>query len=253
VFLNLLVHAEQCAAEAPGKSISAASTMIGGRLLVEIGYAVPVRSPHDDSGEPVIDPFDGASADPGARYETPQAGPSVETGALGLGVCQGIVHSHGGEIRFRTRGGTARFEIDLPLSRLPGEESQSDDAHVAPAPLTLLLVESESAGQRQLMKALSSRKHRVVPSTAEEAADLAQRLKFDAAFWAVRPGGSRGTDCQERTRSHVPVFVLVSDVYDSELARSLESGGGFLISRPIQDPQLDRVLQKIDSLSHSRQ
>ncbi len=103
------------------------------------------------------------------------------------------------------------------------------------------------------MKALSSRGHRVVPSPAEEAADLAQRMKFDGAFWGLRPGGVRGADYQERTRSHVPVFVLVSDVYDAEVARSLEHGGGFLIARPVEDKPLDRVLHKIAALSHSRQ
>ena len=63
----------------------------------------------------------------------------------------------------------------------------------------------------------------------------------------------RGADYQERTRAHVPVFVLVSDVYDTEVARSLEHGGGFLIARPVEDKPLDRVLHKIAALSHSRQ
>ena len=40
----------------------------------------------------------------------------------------------------------------------------------------------------------------------------------------------------------VPVFVLVSDGYDQELARHLEQHQGFLLSRPIQDADLDRIL-----------
>ena len=246
VFLNLLVHAEQCATDAPGKSISAASTIFGGRLLIEISYSIPPR-PSDDPGEPVMDPFDSNGAS--AVYT---AGQSSESGALGLGVCQGVVHSHGGEIRFSLRAGTAKFEVELPLARLQNDQDESEQAPGAPVSLTLLLVDSESASQRQLMKALSSRGHRVVPSPAEEAADLAQRLKFDGAFWGLRPGGMRGADYQERTRIHVPAFVLVSDVYDADVARSLEHSSGFLIARPVEDKPLDRVLSKIAVLSHSR-
>ena len=73
VFLNLLVHAEQCAADAPGKTISAASTNYR-RTCAD-------RNQLLDSGAARI------SNDPDA-------------GALGLGVWQGIIHSHGGEIRF---------------------------------------------------------------------------------------------------------------------------------------------------------
>ena len=35
-------------------------------------------------------------------------------------------------------------------------------------------------------------------------------------------------------------FVLVSDGYDAELAGSLESSGGFLLTRPVRDADLDR-------------
>jgi CheY-like chemotaxis protein len=123
--------------------------------------------------------------------------------------------------------------------------------------LTLLLVDSDAPGQRQLTKALSGGGHRVVPTTVEEAADLCQRLRFDAVFWALRAGGPasarHGMDFQERVRAHVPVFVLVSNAYDPDLARSIEGGGGFLIARPIQESQLNGVLKKIEALSHSRQ
>ena len=60
-------------------------------------------------------------------------------------------------------------------------------------------------------------------------------------------------DFQERVRAHVPVFVLVSNAYDPDLARTIESGGGFLIARPIQEAQLNGVLKKIEALSQSRE
>jgi CheY-like chemotaxis protein len=281
VFLNLLVHAEQCAAEAPGKAIFAGSTMIGGRVLVEIGYATAPRGPERSAGDGLADqgmdhtipdhgvpdrlsraPFSNDPFSPDELSNSPfwkqasAATDAAETEAVGLAVWQGIIQSHGGEIRFRTRPGSARFEIDLPLAPAAGDDADSgDDARVS-SMLTLLLVDTDAAGQRHLTKALSGGGHRVVPTNVEEAADLCQRLRFDAVFWALRAGPTsarHGMDFQERVRAHVPVFVLVSNAYDPDLARSIESSGGFLIARPIQESQLNGVLKKIEALSQSRQ
>jgi len=225
VFLNLLVHAEQCAMDAPGKSISVASSQIAGHATVEIAYAAK------GTADPVVDLF--------------AAGQSSETGALGLSVCQGIIQGHGGEIRLRGGSGTARFEIDLPLVGRDQPAPNLAAARKAANPLTLLLVDSDHAGERQLLAQIGMRGHRVVPAPVEEAADLAQRLRFDAVFWAVRLSSSRANEYRERIRAQVALFVLVSDGYDADLARSLESSGGFLLSRPVQDADLDRILQAI--------
>jgi signal transduction histidine kinase/CheY-like chemotaxis protein len=224
VFLNLLVHAEQSAGDAYGKSISIASSVIARRVVVEISYSASVYD--DDDG---ADPF--------------SDGRALEGGALGLGVCQGIVQTHGGEIRFRSRAGTARFEVDLPLS---SQLAPARDALRSAAALTVMLVDPDAGGQRQLLGMLSGRGHRVVPAPAEEAADLAQRLHFDAIFWVVRPSRSRWSEFQERIQAHVPVFVLLSEGYDRELALSLESGGGFLLALPVQENDLDQVLAQIE-------
>ena len=216
VFLNLLVHAEQSAAEAPGKTIAVSSSVIASRVTVEIGYSV-------QSTEPPLDPF-----------------------SQGLAVCQGIVQSHGGEIRFRVRSGTARFEVDLPVATA-AEETHSDEAGKSEAGLTLMLVDSDTGGHRQLLGLLGSRGHRAVPTLPEEAVDLAQRLRFDAVVWAVRPSNSRWNEFHDRIRAHASAFVLLNDGYDPELARTLEENGGYLLSRPIQELDLDRVLRKIET------
>jgi hypothetical protein len=39
----------------------------------------------------------------------------------------------------------------------------------------------------------------------------------------------------------------VSDGYDIELARSIEAGGNFLLGRPFQESELDRVLRQIEA------
>lgn len=233
VFLNLLVHAEQYASESSAKTICVSSSLIARRVMLEIAYSIPLNEY-------------GAEIDPFAEGRSPD-------GALGLGVCQGIIQSHGGEIRFR--GGTkadaipmARFEIDLPVARETSHDVPPQSSLRKPASsMTVLLVDPDLGGQRQLLGQLSSRGHRVVPASMEEAADLAQRVRFDAAFWGVRPSAPGSSEYQERIRAHVPYFVLVGDAYDAELAGSLESSGGFLLVRPIRDADLDRILKQMDA------
>ncbi len=241
VLLNLLVHAEQCAADAPGKTISASSSLIGARVLIEIGYSISAVD-HDESADgAVLNPLDAVSGGAGA-----------ETATLGLGVCQGIIQSHGGEIRFHGHAGAARFEIDLPLAPAQATGTTSGEDLPVASSFTLLVVDPDAGAQRQLVRMLSAQGHRVVPGRVEEAADLAQRLRFDAVFWALRSGASRNTELQERVRAHTQMFVLITDAYDPELARVLENAGGLLLSRPIEEPGLDRVLQRIQALSLSR-
>lgn len=227
VFLNLLVHAEQCAVNTPAKTIAIASSVIAGRVLAEIGYSSP---------------GDRESADPFAD------GRKSGDGAVSLDVCRTIVSSHGGTLGFTLRGGLGFFELELPLVRSEAAP-EATRAGKPERPLTLMLVDSDAVALRQLLGLLSGRGHRVVPAAPEEAGDLAQRLRFDAVFWAMRvsapSGASKWSEFQERTRSLMGAFVLVSDGYDAGLARSIEEGGNFLLGRPVQEPDLDRILGQI--------
>ena len=235
VFLNLLVHAEQSAADVPSKTVTVATSTIGGRVMVEIGY-----SARGDE-EPDADPF----------TESRTSG----AGALSLGVCRSIVNSHGGGMRFTMRTGMACFEVDLPVTAARGETPSDAGTAKSERALTIMLVDPDHGPQRQLLGLLSLRGHRVVPASPEEAADLAQRLRFDAVLWAMRlsgpSGGSKWSEFQERTRTSIATFVLVSDGYDAELARSIEESGNFLLGRPIQESELDRILRQIDARAPS--
>lgn len=227
VFLNLLVHAEQCAAESPGKTISVASSTVGKHVTVEISYSMAER----DTAE-AANPFTESAA---------QA-----NGAMGLAVCQGIVHGHGGEIRFGSNAGAARFEVDLPVA-VGAESAPAPRARKSSSSLTLMLVDPDQGSQRQLVAMLGARGHRTVPVHAEEAPDLAQRLRFDAVFWAMRAGSARAAEYQERVRALSPSFVLLADAYDADLERSLEESGAWMLVRPVKDKDLDRVLAGIEN------
>jgi CheY-like chemotaxis protein len=178
-------------------------------------------------------------------------GPFAPDPFAGLGVCQGIIRGHGGDLQFRAVAGTCQFEIHLPLTGGAEENATPAAAGLARSILTLMLVDPDPAGQRQVLGLLSVRGHRVVPVPLEEAADLAQRLRFDAVLWAIRPSGTRWNEFQDRIRAHVPTFALMSDGYDPDLARRLEDAGGFLLSRPIQESELDEVLGKIEVRSRN--
>ena len=108
-----------------------------------------------------------------------------------------------------------------------------------------MLVDPEVSTQRGLVTALGSQGHRVVPSSAEGAGDIVQRLHFDAVMWAVRPGRSGWSEFHDRYRASIRAFVLIADSYDAQLAQSLGPRGGFLMSRPVQDKKLAEILREI--------
>ena len=223
VFLNLMVHAEQSAAETPSKTVAISTSVIAGRVLVEVGYAARAE-------DATRDPF----------------GESLPEGGVSLDVCRTIVNNHGGSLRFGSRAGLALFEVEFPLVKTE-PAAEPDQSRKPVRTLTLMLVDPEAGPQRQLLGMLSTRGHRVVPASTEEAADLAQRLRFDGVFWAMRAsgGGTKWSEFQERTRPTVGAYVLVSEGYDAALAQSIEEGGNFLLGRPVQESDLDRILHQI--------
>ena len=225
VCLNLLVYAEQRAAESPGKSIAVKTSVLAGRALVEIDYSPP----QGPDAEP--DPF-------------------ADTSTPSLEVCVGILKNHGGDARLRHRSGLCGFEVELPLAPPSVEQLDAPEPGVSrDRPLTLMLVDPDASTQRPLVVALGSKGHRVVPASPEGAADILQRLRFDGVLWSVRPGRSGWNEFYERYRSSIPAMVLIADSYDPGLAQSLGPRGGFLISRPVQDKKLTEVLREIAGIA----
>jgi signal transduction histidine kinase/CheY-like chemotaxis protein len=225
-FLNLMVYAEQRAAASAARTILIKTSVLGNRLLLEIDYSPP--------GTPEAEP------DPFAEAA------SAETGAPGLEVCLGILRNHGGEARMRRDAAECGLEIELPLAPAAEPETPHDPAAAPGRALTLALVDPDAAAQRTLVGLLGAKGHRVVPATVESAADIVQRLRFDAVLWAVRSGGSSGwSEFHDRYRASIPAFVLIGDSYDHDLARSIAPRGGFLLATPVQEQKLAEVLREI--------
>jgi len=221
VFLNLLVHAEQSLADAPQKVITVRTSILARRLLVEISFsAAPVS-------------------------EKPAEAAGV------LGITRSVIAGHGGEVRLiEKHGADPRFEVELPTTT-PKERIS---AGAAPGPeydssrgSTALVIEADENAQRQLLSLLSARGYRVVPvSNADTGLEMSNRMRFDAAFCSDRAPGLNWVELSERMMHRVGAFILLSDGYRADLAADFEGDGCYVLAKPVQETDLDRLLRDLE-------
>jgi CheY-like chemotaxis protein len=113
--------------------------------------------------------------------------------------------------------------------------------------MTALVIEPDEAMQRQILALLSGHGYRVVPvSNSDTGLDLAHRMRFDAAFCSVHAPGLNWVELSERMHARVGGFILLSDGYDAELAADFEGDGRFVLAKPVQEKELERVLQALE-------
>jgi CheY-like chemotaxis protein len=222
VFLNLFVHAEQSLADAEQKEITIRTSLLARRALVEISFTSPaeLRKPED-------------------------------TAAV-LGVMRSVIAGHGGEVRLIEKNNSdPRFEVELPASVkervapvLANGPSAGFVQRDSSRSMTALVIEPDEATQRQLLALLSGYGYRVVPVTnSDTGLDLAQRMRFDAAFCSLHAPGLNWVELSERMHSRVGGFILLSDGYDLELAADFEGDRRFVLPKPVQEKDLDRVIE----------
>jgi len=223
VFLNLFVHAEQSLAEVPQKTITIRTSVLAKRLLVEIAFSAPAESRKPE-----------------------------ETAAV-LGVTRSVIAGHGGEVRLIDKSNAdPRFEVELPVTvkDRSGAALQSvSNGHALELSrrMTALVIEPDEAAQRQILALLATRGFRVVPvDNSDTGLDMAQRMRFDAAFCSVHAPGLNWVELSERMQSRVEAFVLLSDGYDSELCADFEDDERFVLAKPVQEPELERVLRSLE-------
>ena len=78
------------------------------------------------------------------------------------------------------------------------------------------------------------------------------RMRFDAAFCSVHAPGLNWVELSERLQSRVGGFVLLSDHHDPELSADFDGDGRFVVAKPVQESDLERVLRSLDSLVESQ-
>jgi signal transduction histidine kinase/CheY-like chemotaxis protein len=215
--LTVLVEAELAALSSCDKTLRATGRILGRRVLVLL-----------DVGRPAM------SEDPPPPRE-----------GTGFPVAQAIIQSYGGELRAISdaRHGT-RFEMELPLHDPVTPPADPATPHEKPTrTLTCLLVEPDTNSQRKLLTGLSERGHRGIPATsAEHAADLVQRMRFDVVFCSSSLPGSNWLELYRRIRRRIGAFALLADVYDPETARIFDRGEGRVLVRPVEDRELGEFL-----------
>ena len=228
VFLNLLVHAEQSLSESSEKLITIRTSLIARRILVEIGYSGPQTG---------ADPFSGLADE-----------------AAGLGVCRSLVTGHGGEVRLvQSPAADPAFQVELPWSAQEKPSTTAENGRDGAHTLTALVIEPAEAIQTQLRGLLAGRGYRVVPvNSSDEGLDLSQRLRFDAVFCSVHAPGLNWVETAEHLKSRVGGFVLLPDSYNAELSADFEGESRFVLPKPVDEKQLDRVLEAIQAGSRSR-
>ncbi len=227
VFLNLLLYAEQQQTTAEERCITVTANSAGKKVVVGISF----------STAPEIDP----EQDPLLCEDT------AEKPARGLAFARGIFHAHGGEVRFLRNSSTqARFEVELPTA---GKSAPIvAEAKSAIKTWTTLVVEPDGAVQRKLLSILSAHGHRVVPVTsAEEAINLLERLRFDLAFCSVRLPGRNWIDFYEAVRHRLASFVLLTEGIDEGLVRVFEGADGHLLRKPIDEADVEQLLSQIEN------
>jgi GAF domain-containing protein/CheY-like chemotaxis protein len=222
VFLNLFVHAEQSLADAPQKAITIRTSVLAKRLVVEVAFTAP----------------------PGSHKPE-------ETAAV-VGVTRSVIAGHGGEVRLIENGHSdPHFEVELPTTSKErvgaGSGSFNPPARDFSRRMTALVIEPDETAQRQILGLLAARGLRVVPiANADTGLELSQRLRFDAAFCSVHAPGLNWVELSERMQSRVGAFILLSDHYDTELRADFEGYGRFVLSKPLQDSELEQVLRTLD-------
>jgi CheY-like chemotaxis protein len=223
VFLNLFVHVEQSLAQAEQKSMTIRTSLLARRLLVEISFTSP----------------------PELR--------KMEDTASVLGVTRSVIAGHGGEVRLIEKNNAEpRFEVELPASMKDRSVPATQPAGVSAREssrrgMTALVIEPDETAQRQILALLAVRGYRVVPVTnSDTGLELAQRMRFDAAFCSIHAPGLNWVELSERMTSRTGGFILLSDGYDVELSADFEGDGRFVLPKPVQELELDRVLRLIE-------
>jgi CheY-like chemotaxis protein len=109
------------------------------------------------------------------------------------------------------------------------------------------LIEPEEASQKKILGLLAARGYRVVPvANADTGLELAQRVKIDAAFCSVHAPGLNWVELAERMQPRVGGFILLSDGYDAELSSNFDGYHRYVLAKPVQEAELDRILRDLE-------
>lgn len=160
-----------------------------------------------------------------------------------MSVTRSVIAGHAGEARLAVRTGQDPcFEVEFPIAQERVSVSAGPTRDISRR-ITAMVIEPDEAAQRQLLGLLAAQGCRVVPlANTDTALELSQRMRFDLAFCSLHAPGLNWVELSERMQPRIAAFALLSDRYDPELVADFEGPGRFVLSKPVQEPDLERVI-----------
>jgi len=224
--IMFLQHAERGAAQARQRRLGVSTTRSANRAVIEISWSCVPELLEPDVFE----------HRPGS-------------GVLSLGVCRNVIRNHGGDVRLaRILSTQSRFEIELPCPPVetPAAASLPDVPQPGSRRLTALVVEPDGKQQSELIRMITDQGHRAVPvASAEQAADVAERMRFDLILCGTHLPNLSWVDLFEKVQQRTAAFVLIADPMSPELARVARGSSTFTLPRPVKAPELGRLLATV--------
>jgi PAS domain S-box-containing protein len=177
---------------------------------------------------------------------------------LGLAISRGIVEGHGGlltvESDGKDRGATFRIELkSLPDPKPVGGARRGDAGAAggpqAQAPLSILVVEDESATLRLLAKLLMRLGHRVVAAdTISSALEALDTKDLDLIISDVGLPDGSGLELMRQVvarRGPTPAVALTGYGTEEDIQRSREAGFTAHMTKPIDFTKLEAMILQV--------
>ena len=236
VFGNIIKNAQQAMAEVGGGTLTIEAKASGENLELSFGDDGPGIA--DEDLHRVFDPFF-------SRRDDGSTG-------LGLSICHGIIHEHGGSIRAeRGAGQGATFVIELPAASPKESEPVEDDVgvEVSSSRMRILVVEDEPTVLEFLVRSLVEEGHDVESAASGSAVITRKDLDtFDAILLDIKMPGLSGSALFDYIRQ-IPgsvsskVVFVTGDTLNIKTREFIDATGNALLAKPFTMEELTRTLR----------